>query len=160
MSTPAEQSDEFFMSIAINLAQRAAAIDEVPVGALVVLNNKIIGRGINRRETLHCATSHAEINAIQQANNLLGQWRLNNCHLYSTLEPCVMCAGAIIQARLEKVIIGTPDPKAGAMGSIYNCHSDQRLNHQVEIKTGILQDQCSRLMSSFFQKKRLSKNRL
>ena len=136
---------------AIEEAKKAFEKKEVPIGAVVVRNNEIIGRGHNLRETLKNATSHAEIIAIQDACNFLGGWRLTDCTLYVTIEPCPMCAGAILQSRIEKVVIGAMDPKAGACGSILNLLNNASFNHQTEIETGILEDECSQIMKSFFK---------
>jgi len=143
------------MQHALLLAQKAATQGEVPVGALVVHNQRIIGQGWNKREQLPCATAHAEILAIQVACRTLGQWRLVGCALYVTLEPCFMCAGAIVSARLDRVIYGASDPKAGAVESLAKLLHDGRLNHQCSVvEGGILSEECGKALKEFFQKKR------
>src|SRR5690606_23801842 len=121
---------------------------------VIVQDNQIVSTGFNLRETTNQACSHAELEAIQLANLYLSSWRLPNCHLYVTLEPCLMCAGAIQQSRIGKVIYGTRDPKGGAMGSLYNIHEDIRLNHRVEVVEGILQESCSKILKDFFALRR------
>jgi tRNA(adenine34) deaminase len=145
---------EYWMQEAIQAAKDAEAINEVPIGAVVVYNEQVIGRGYNTRETSLDPTAHAEMAAIRQASKALGAWRLLDCTLYVTLEPCPMCAGAIVQARLPKVIFGTTDPKAGCAGTLMNLLQEQRFNHQVEVIEGILQNECSALLSDFFRKLR------
>lgn len=149
MNTP-----EYWMQAAIYAAKEAEAINEVPIGAIVVHKGKIIGKGYNTRETSLDPTAHAEIIAIRQASIALGAWRLLDCILYVTLEPCPMCAGAIVQARLPKVVFGTTDPKAGCAGTLMNLLQDPRFNHQVEVVEGVLQPECSELLSGFFRKLR------
>jgi tRNA(adenine34) deaminase len=136
----------FFMMEALQEAQKAYALGEVPVGAVIESNGVIIGRGHNRTETDKDPISHAEIIAIREAAKALGGWRLSGCKLYVTTEPCSMCAGAIVLARIEKLFIGTMDPKAGACGSLANIPQDQRLNHYVEIETGILEEECKQIL--------------
>lgn len=149
----------FFMKEALEEAGKALLLKEVPVGAVVVYNGEIIGRGHNRTETAKDPTVHAEIIAIRQAAETLGGWRLSGCRLYVTTEPCSMCAGAIVHARIEKVYIGTMDPKAGACGSLMNILQDRRLNHYVEIETGILEKECQHIMKDFFRTLRKSKKK-
>lgn len=144
----------FFMKEALQEAQKAYALGEVPVGAVIESNGAIIGRGHNRTETDKDPVSHAEIVAIREAAKVLGGWRLTGCRLYVTTEPCSMCAGAIVLARIEKLFIGTMDPKAGACGSLENIPQDQRLNHYVEIETGILEEECKQIMKEFFRELR------
>jgi tRNA(adenine34) deaminase len=145
---------ELWMLEALKLAHEAALRNEVPVGALVVRDGQIVGRGINLRET-HCdATKHAEMDAIIEACKTLGTWRLTGCELYVTLEPCLMCAGAIYQARIDKVWFGAFDPKGGAMGSLYKVHEDDRLNHRLPAVGGILGEECGSILKEFFRKKR------
>ena len=129
-------------------------MDEVPVGAVIVKGNNIIASSYNLREHQQCATSHAELIAIQQACKNLNSWRLTDCRLFVTLEPCLMCAGAIIQARVGEVIYGAFDPKGGAMGSLYDLHQDIRLNHHPRVISGMLSDESSDLLKSFFKQKR------
>ncbi len=142
---------EKFMALALEEAQKAAAIGEVPIGAVIVQNGIVVGRGHNLRETTKDPTAHAEMIAIQDAAKQLGGWRLIQCEMYVTIEPCPMCAGAIFQSRIDKLYIGSMDPKGGAVGSLYNIVQDQRLNHQVEVETGILQEACSSVMKEFFR---------
>jgi tRNA(adenine34) deaminase len=146
MNTP-----EYWMQEAIYAAKEAEAINEVPIGAIVVHNGKIIGKGYNTRETSLDPTAHAEIIAIRQASVALGAWRLLDCTLYVTLEPCPMCAGAIVQARVPRVVFGTADPKAGCAGTLMNLLQDSRFNHQVEVVEGVMQAECSELLSGFFR---------
>ena len=130
--------DEKFMREAIRQAGKAEALDEVPIGCVIVQNGKIIARGYNRRNTDRNTTSHAEINAIRKASRKLGDWRLEDCTIYITLEPCQMCAGAIVQARIPRAVIGCMNPKAGCAGSVLNILQDERFNHQTEIVRGVL----------------------
>lgn len=148
--------DEYWMQEALKEAEKALKKKEVPVGAVVVYQNKIIGRGHNQVETLNDATAHAEILAIGAASNYLNSWRLNDSTIYVTVEPCIMCAGAIILSRLDKLVFGTLDPKAGACGSLYNLTQDIRLNHQVEIVSGVLEEQCKAILTAFFERLRKS----
>lgn len=148
---------EAFMREAILEAKKAEAIGEVPIGAVVVKDGQIVGRGHNQRETGKRAIAHAEILAIDEACRHLGGWRLVSCDLYVTLEPCLMCAGAIYQARVENVFYGATDPKAGAFGSLYQIHEDQRLNHMVKVEKGILEAECSELLKAFFRDLRAKK---
>jgi tRNA(adenine34) deaminase len=146
---------EQWMQEAILAAKDAEAINEVPIGAVIVYQQQIIGRGFNTRETTLDPTAHAEMIAIKQASIALGAWRLLDCTLYVTLEPCPMCAGAIVQARVPQVVYGTPDPKAGCAGTLMNLLQEQRFNHQVEVIEGVLQTECSELLSNFFRKLRM-----
>ncbi len=144
------------MEMALEEASNAFAIDEVPVGAVIVsLEQGVIARAYNQREQLHDPTAHAEMIAITQAAEALGSWRLNRCILYVTLEPCPMCAGAIVQARLPLVVYGAADPKAGACHTLYTITNDPRLNHRAEVLGGVLADRCAALLSQFFGRKRL-----
>jgi len=152
-------SPEEFMQEALKEAEKALSIGEVPVGAIIEKDGNIIARGHNMTETGKDPTAHAEILAIREAARILGGWRLTGCRMYVTAEPCSMCAGALVLARIEKVFIGTADPKTGACGSLMNIPQDERLNHYVEIETGILQQQCEKIMKSFFQKLRKEKQR-
>ena len=145
------EQDRFFMQAALDEAAIAESLREVPIGAVVVLDGQIVGRGHNVRETSNDPTTHAEIIAIQQAAKTLNSWRLLDCTLYVTLEPCVMCMGAIILARIPYLVFGCRDPKVGAAGSIYNFAEDQRFNHQVQVREGVLQQQCSAQLSRFFR---------
>ncbi len=145
---------EKFMEVALREAWQAFQEDEVPVGACLVKNGQIISHSHNRREKLQDVTSHAEIEAIRQASRALGTWRLEDCILYVTLEPCPMCAGAIIQARIRKVYFGAPDPKAGAAGSKVNLFQPGLFNHTTEIQGGLLQERCSQILKQYFKIKR------
>ena len=145
------QEKEFFMREALKEAQKAYDQAEVPIGAVVVLNGEIIGRGHNLCEKEQDATLHAEIKAIRQANQHLGSWRLEDCELFVTLEPCPMCSGAMILARMKKVIFGAFDPKAGTAGTFMNLLQDSRFNHQVEVEQGVLEEECQEILRSFFK---------
>lgn len=146
-----------YMEQALLEARKAYELDEVPIGAVVVKDGEIIGRGHNLRETCKDPTLHAEMVAIRQAAETLGGWRLTGCELYVTVEPCPMCAGAMIQARIDRLIFGAGDPKAGCAGTLYNLLQDSRFNHQVEIVKGILEEECRQIMKDFFRQKRNSK---
>lgn len=149
--------DEKYMKLAIKQAKKAAAIDEVPIGCVIVHDGKIIGRGYNRRNTDKSTLAHAEIIAIKKASKVLGDWRLEECTMYVTLEPCQMCAGAIVQARIPRVVIGSMNPKAGCCGSILNLLQVEKFNHQVETQTGVLAEECSSMLTEFFRNLRLKK---
>ena len=142
------------MQEALKEAEIAYSHQEVPVGAVAVYQNKIIGRAHNQKEELHDPTAHAEILAIQQAAKYLGSWHLEDIDLYVTLEPCPMCAYAMLQSRINRLIFGTPDPKAGAAGSIINIVQDKRFNHQMEVVSGVLKKECSLILQKFFQERR------
>ncbi|MCC7293226.1 MAG: nucleoside deaminase [Phycisphaerales bacterium] len=142
------------MSAALDLAQTAMDADEVPVGAVVVRGGRVIGRGFNQRQTLHDPTAHAEMLAITAAAESVGDWRLDDCTLYVTLEPCAMCAGAIVLARIRRLVYGATDPKAGACASLYTIPTDPRLNHQVQVTCGILEAPCSAILKEFFARQR------
>jgi len=146
--------DEHFMRRALELAKQAAVQDEVPVGAIVVHENKIIATAYNQREQLADPTAHAEMIAITQAATHLGSWRLLDCTLFVTLEPCPMCAGAILQSRIPRVVYGAVDSKAGAVVSLYQLLSDVRLNHRCEVIGGVLAGQCGQVLTEFFERKR------
>lgn len=148
------RDEEKFMKEAIRQAKKAYALREVPIGCVIVYEGKIIARGYNRRNTDKNTTSHAEINAIRKASKKLGDWRLEGCTLYVTLEPCQMCAGAIVQARVTRVVIGSMNAKAGCGGSILNLLEMQEFNHQAEVERGVLQEECSEMLSAFFRKLR------
>ena len=147
-------TDIEYMEIALQLADAAAAAGEVPVGAIVVKNGEIIGRGYNAPITTHDPSAHAEIRAIRDAANQLGNYRLVDCTLYVTLEPCAMCSGAIQHARVAKVIYGANDPKTGACGSVINLMAEPKLNHHTEISSGILAERCGAVLSKFFAARR------
>ena len=145
------------MKEAIRQAKKAWKIEEVPIGCVIVYEGKIIARGYNRRNTDKNTTSHAEINAIRKASKKLGDWRLEGCTLYVTLEPCQMCAGAIVQARIDKVVIGSMNPKAGCAGSVLNLLEMDGFNHKVEVERGVLEEECSTMLSGFFKELRMEK---
>ena len=147
--------DEQMMREALALAAEAAADGEVPVGCVITLGDRIVGRGRNRRETGKCALAHAELEAIAEANRPLGGWRLWQCTLYVTLEPCPMCAGAILSARIPRVVYGASDAKCGATGSVCNLFS-MEFNHHPQVEKGVLEAECSGLLKEFFQKLRLT----
>lgn len=149
--------EEKFMKEAVRQAKKALALGEVPIGCVIVYNDKIIGRGYNRRITDKNTLSHAELNAIRKASKTLGDWRLDDCEMFITLEPCQMCSGAIVQSRIKKVYIGTMNPKAGCAGSILNLLQIPKFNHQVDIETNILHDECSSMLTSFFKELRKKK---
>jgi tRNA(adenine34) deaminase len=148
-------SDEFYMAEAIKEARLAEEIDEVPVGAVIVRNGEIIARAHNLRENSKDPSAHAEVLAIRQAAEVLGGWRLSDCTLYVTLEPCPMCAGACINSRLKRVVFGAYDKKAGCCGTLYNLLTDSRFNHNPEVTDGISHDECSKMLSDYFKKKRI-----
>ena len=151
------RDEEKFMKEAIRQAKKAYALWEVPIGCVIVYEGKIIARGYNRRNTDKNTTSHAEINAIRKASKKLGDWRLEGCTLYVTLEPCQMCAGAIVQARIDKVVIGSMNPKAGCAGSVLNLLEMDGFNHKVEVERGVLEEECSTMLSGFFKELRMEK---
>lgn len=154
-----KKTDERFMREAIRQARKAGALMEVPIGCVIVYEGKIIARGYNRRNTDKNTISHAELNAIRKASKKLGDWRLEGCTMYITLEPCQMCAGAIVQARVSRVVIGSMNPKAGCAGSILNLLEMEQFNHQVEVTRGVLQEECSQMLSGFFKELREIKKR-
>ena len=151
------RDEEKFMKEAIRQAKKAYELREVPIGCVIVYEGKIIARGYNRRNTDKNTTSHAEINAIRKASKKLGDWRLEGCTLYVTLEPCQMCAGAIVQARIDKVVIGSMNPKAGCAGSVLNLLEMDGFNHKVEVERGVLEEECSTMLSGFFKELRMEK---
>ncbi|KAF0508575.1 tRNA-specific adenosine deaminase [Pediococcus acidilactici] len=161
MSKLSEAEVQFYMGEALKEAQFAKMIDEVPIGAIVVHDGKIIGRGHNLREHSQDATTHAEVLAITEACAYLRSWRLWDCQLFVTIEPCLMCSGTIINSQIPEVYFGARDPKAGAVRSLYTVLEDQRLNHQVEVREGVAADQAAGLMKSFFKaiRERRKKNR-
>ena len=150
-------TDEKYMKEALRQAKKAVLLNEVPIGCVIVYEDKIIARGYNRRNTDHNTTSHAEINAIRKASKKLGDWRLEGCTIYITLEPCQMCAGAIVQARITRAVIGSMNAKAGCAGSILNLLEMEQFNHQVEVERGVLQEECGTMLSAFFQNLREQK---
>ena len=147
-------SDVKYMREAIRQAKKAKALGEVPIGCVIEYRGKIIGRGYNRRKTDKNTLSHAERNAIRKASKVMGDWRLEECTMYVTLEPCQMCSGAIVQARIPKVVIGCMNPKAGCARSILNILNVPEFNHQVEIEKGMLEEECSALLTDFFKELR------
>jgi tRNA(adenine34) deaminase len=150
-------TDEFFMQLALEEAKKAEELGEVPIGAIIVRNGEIIGRGYNRREIDRDPLAHAELLAIKEASQTLGGWRLLDTTLYVTLEPCPMCAGAIVQARISRVVFGTYDPKAGCAGTLMNLLQEPRFNHQVEITSSVCETECAEILKSFFKKLRKKK---
>jgi tRNA(adenine34) deaminase len=153
ISTQAER-DEFFMREALALARRAEAMGEVPVGAVVVKDGEIVGCGWNAPISLHDPSAHAEMAALRDAAQRLGNYRLTECELYVTLEPCAMCVGAVFHARIARVVYGARDPKTGAAGSVLNLFAEPRLNHHTRITTGVLAEECGRTLSDFFARRR------
>ncbi|MGI2296882.1 tRNA adenosine(34) deaminase TadA [Paenibacillus sp. GXUN7292] len=149
--------DQHWMQAAIAEARLAEQLGEVPIGAVIVREGQIIGRGHNLRESKHDPTAHAELEAIRDACEQLGAWRLLDCTLYVTLEPCPMCAGAIVQSRLKRVVYGTDDPKAGCAGTLMNLLQEPRFNHETELTSGVLQPECAQLLTQFFRQLRKSK---
>jgi tRNA(adenine34) deaminase len=145
------------MMLALAEAAAAAIEDEVPIGAVIVYEGQVLAAAHNQREQLRDPTAHAEMIAITQAATALDSWRLENCTLYVTLEPCPMCAGAIVQSRVKRVVYGADDPKAGAVKTLYQLLEDSRLNHRAEVTAGVLAEECGRVLSEFFQQKRLAK---
>uniref|UniRef100_UPI003FF0CA11 tRNA adenosine(34) deaminase TadA n=1 Tax=Agathobacter sp. TaxID=2021311 RepID=UPI003FF0CA11 len=151
--------DEKFMKAAITQARKAYTIDEVPIGCVIVQNDKIIARGYNRRNIDKNTLAHAELSAIRKASKKTGDWRLEDCTMYVTLEPCQMCAGAIVQSRMKRVVIGSMNAKAGCAGSVLNLLQMQQFNHQVEITRGVREEECSQMLSQFFRELRGRKKR-
>lgn len=149
-----DETDEMFMTLALREAETAYAIGEVPIGAVLVRDGEIIARAYNLRETWHDPTAHAEIIAIRDAARRLGAWRLTGCTLYVTIEPCPMCAGALVQARLTRLVYGAADPKAGAVDTLYRLLNDERLNHQVQVTAGVKAEACGKIMQDFFRRLR------
>lgn len=147
-------ADIRWMREAILEARKAEAIHEVPIGAVIVKDGAVIGRGHNLRESLRDPTAHAEMIAIREASRTLDAWRLTDCDLYVTLEPCPMCAGAILQSRIRRVVYGTADPKAGCCGTLMNLLADGRFNHVTEVENGVLQEECASMLSEFFRRLR------
>jgi tRNA(adenine34) deaminase len=145
---------EHFMRLALQQAQQAEMEKEVPVGAIIVCQDRVVAAAYNQREQLKDPTAHAEMIAITQAAESLGDWRLENCTLYVTLEPCPMCAGAIVQARIPFVVYGATDGKAGAVDSLFHLLGDERLNHSAEVTSGVLADQCGKILTDFFKRQR------
>ena len=148
------REDVKYMKEALKQAQKALALGEVPIGAVIVMDGKIIGRGYNRRNTDHTTLAHAEITAIRKANRKVGDWRLEGCTLYVTLEPCQMCAGALVQSRIDRVVIGAPSFKSGCGGTLLNILQNDEFNHQVVVESGLLQEECAAFLQQFFKELR------
>ena len=146
--------DANWMAEALTEARMAAAEGEIPIGAVVVVEGRIVGRGRNARESRRDPTAHAEVLALQEAARSLQRWRLNGATVYATLEPCPMCAGALVNARVDRLVYAVPDPKAGAAGTLFDVPRDPRLNHRVEVVSGVMAQECGELLSSFFRSKR------
>ena len=155
MNNATDKHDERYMQVAIEQARIAEENGDVPIGAVIVYENRIIGKAYNQREQLQDPTAHAEIIALTQAAAALENWHLNGCTIYVTLEPCPMCAGALVLSRMDRLVYGCDDPKAGACNSLYNIVQDERLNHHLEVTSGVLAEQCGRLLQEFFAKRRL-----
>ena len=155
-----EKNREKYMRAAIREAKKAYALEEVPIGCVIVYQDKIIARGYNRRNTDKNTVAHAEMSAIKKASKKLGDWRLEGCTMYVTLEPCQMCAGAIVQARIDEVVIGSMNPKAGCAGSVLNLLEVDGFNHKVKIIRGVLEEECSSMLSDFFRELRAKKKQL
>ncbi len=151
---------EDYMRLAINEAAEAFEADEVPIGAIVVYKNRIVGRGHNQTESLKDATAHAEMIALSAAYNQRGDWRLEDCYLFSTIEPCTMCSGAAVLSRIKTIVYGAKDPKFGACGSIFNVPTEKKLNHRIEVVGGILKDEIAEMMQQFFKQVRLQKDKI
>ena len=149
--------DEYYMNMAIKEAKKAEEAEEVPIGCVIVLNDEVIAKGHNLRETTENAIAHAEMIAIDQACKTLNTWRLENAELFVTLEPCPMCAGGILMSRIKRVVYGAPDPKGGCAGTLMNLLEDDRFNHRCEVKSGVLQEECARLLTNFFKQLRSKK---
>ena len=154
LCTEQKKLDEKYMREALRQARKAYKLDETPIGCVIVHDGQIIGRGYNRRNTDKSPLAHAEISAIKKASRKLGDWRLEECTLYVTLEPCQMCAGAIIQSRVTRVVVGCMNPKAGCAGSVLNLLDVKAFNHQAQLTTGVLEEECSALMTGFFRELR------
>lgn len=154
---PTHAEDERFMRLAIEQARLAAQADEVPIGAVVVKDGEVLAAAHNRRETDADPAAHAEFLAVEEASRVLDAWRLTGCTVYVTLEPCIMCAGLLHQARIDRCVYGAPDPKAGALGTLYAVHADERLNHRFEAQPGVCEEECAALLRAFFAAKRAAR---
>lgn len=152
-------NDEYYMNLAIEEAKKAQQLGEVPIGAIIVKDDEIIARAHNLRETAQQPTAHAEHIAIERASKVVGSWRLEDCTLYVTLEPCVMCAGAIVMSRIPKVVFGAMDPKGGCSGSLMNLLEEPRFNHRASVITGVLENDCGDLLRNFFRELRAKKSK-
>ena len=146
--------DEKFMALALEEATRAAELGEVPIGAVVVHDGEVIARAGNRRETDADPAAHAEFSALMRASRVLGRWRLTGCTVYVTLEPCLMCAGLMVNSRIDRCVFGAPDPKGGAVGTLYDVSHDARLNHEFEVEGGVLEAECAEVLRAFFKRRR------
>lgn len=151
-------SDEYFLKEALKEAEKAYKKGEIPVGAVIVVDGNIIARAHNQKEITFDPTAHAEVLAIREASKILGAWRLTEASLYVTKEPCIMCSGAIVNARIKRVVYGCDDPKAGGAVSLYRILQDRRLNHRVELKTGVLEEECRKILQDFFKELRKSQD--
>ena len=150
-------TDEDYMRMALDEARLAAEEDEVPIGAVVVHEDEVIARAHNRRETDRDPSAHAEFSAMCEAARVLDRWRLTGCTVYVTLEPCLMCAGLMVNARIDRCVYGAPDPKGGALGTLFDVSHDERLNHEFEVTSGVLADECATELRSFFRARRAKK---
>ena len=150
----AHSDDEKFMALALEEAARAAELGEVPIGAVVVHDGEVIARAGNRRETDADPAAHAEFSALMEASRVLGRWRLTGCTVYVTLEPCLMCAGLMVNSRIDRCVFGAPDPKGGAVGTLYDVSHDERLNHEFEVEGGVLETECAEILRIFFKRRR------
>ncbi|MCZ0756996.1 tRNA adenosine(34) deaminase TadA [Anoxybacillus sp. J5B_2022] len=150
-------NDEYYMRLAMEEAKKAEKMGEVPIGAIIVKDGEVIARAHNLRETTQRAVAHAEVLAIDQACQRIGSWRLEDMTLYVTLEPCAMCAGAIVLSRIKRVVFGASDPKGGCVGTLMNLLQEKRFNHQAEVVSGVLQEECSQMLSEFFRQLRIKK---
>lgn len=154
LSTNELSTDERFMRVALEEARLAAQEDEVPIGAVVVCGGEVVARAHNRREVDRDPSAHAEFSAMVEASRALGRWRLTGCTVYVTVEPCLMCAGLMVNARVDRCVFGAPDPKGGALGTLYDVSHDPRLNHEFEVTPGVLRDECAGELRRFFREKR------
>ena len=150
----AHSDDEKFMALALEEAARAAELGEVPIGAVVVHEGEVIARAGNRRETDADPAAHAEFSALMEASRVLGRWRLTGCTVYVTLEPCLRCAGLMVNSRIDRCVFGAPDPKGGAVGTLYDVSHDERLNHEFEVEGGVLEAECAEVLRVFFKRRR------
>lgn len=153
-------TDETFMKEAVRQAKKAARIEETPIGCVIVNDGRIIARGYNQRNKRKNPLAHAELDAIKKASKVLGDWRLEGCTMYVTLEPCPMCAGALVQARIDRVVAGAMNPKAGCAGSVLNLFQQEKLNHQIDFESGVLGEECAQLMRDFFRELRERKKQV
>ena len=148
------KTDEYYMQLALEEARKAAAQGEVPIGAVVVHEGEVIARAYNRRETDADPHAHAEFLAMEETSRVLGRWRLNGCTVYVTLEPCLMCAGLMVNARIDRCVYGASDPKGGALGTLYDLSDDARLNHAFQVNSGVMAEECAELLREFFRARR------